>query len=68
MIRIFKLVVGGALVSFPLQTQLEAIWSQPGSSGAEKLCGVTSLRFVDLGCRKRQRQAFLHWLYDSRKI
>jgi hypothetical protein len=22
----------------------------------------------DLGCRRRQRQALLHWAYDSRKI
>jgi hypothetical protein len=22
----------------------------------------------DLGCRRKQRQALLHWAYDSRKI
>jgi hypothetical protein len=22
----------------------------------------------DLGCRRRQRQALLHWAYDSRRI
>lgn len=29
----------------------------------EKNCGK-----MDLGCRRKQRQALLHWAYDSRKI
>lgn len=24
--------------------------------------------FMDMGCRRKQRQALLHWAYDSRKI
>ena len=29
---------------------------------------VAGCRKRDLGCRRRQRQALLHWAYDSRKI
>lgn len=29
---------------------------------------IKNCRFQDLSCRKKQRQALLHWAYDSRKI
>jgi hypothetical protein len=29
---------------------------------------IKSCKYRDLNCRKKQRQALLHWAYDSRKI
>src|SRR5258708_5703614 len=47
--------------------------ARPDKSSAGKLCAVpdsdpSNWEPADLGCRKRQRQALLHWLYHSRKI
>jgi hypothetical protein len=39
----------------------------PSRWGTSRPSG-TIAKEADVGCRRRQRQAVLHWAYDSRKI